>query len=53
MRDSRIGTFGALALVLAVGLKVTALAAIADGAAALVATHALARAWLPALMLWD
>jgi adenosylcobinamide-GDP ribazoletransferase len=53
MRDSRIGTFGTLALVLAIGLKAGALVAIADGAAALVATHALARTWLPALMLWD
>jgi adenosylcobinamide-GDP ribazoletransferase len=53
MRDSRIGTFGTLALVLTVGLKATSLAALADGAAALVAVHALARGWLPALMRWD
>jgi adenosylcobinamide-GDP ribazoletransferase len=53
MRDSRIGTFGALALILSVGLRTTALAALLDGAAALIAVHALSRAWLPALMRWD
>lgn len=45
MRDSRIGTYGALALGLVVALKVSALAALAPGAAAaaLVAGHAASR----------
>ena len=50
MRDSRIGTFGALALILSVGLRVSALSVLLDGAAALVAVHALSRGWLPWLM---
>lgn len=52
MRDSRIGSYGTLGLILIVGLKVAALAAIpngADAAAALVASHALGRAVIPAL----
>ena len=49
-RDSRIGTFGALALILSIGLRTTALATLIDGAAALIAVHALARGWLPWLM---
>ena len=49
-RDSRIGTYGAVALILSVGLRTTALASLADGAAALVAVHALSRGWLPWLM---
>lgn len=53
MRDSRIGTFGALALVLSVGLRAGSLASLADGAAALVAVHALSRGWLPWLMWQD
>ncbi len=53
-RDSRIGTFGALALILSVGLRTTALATLVDdGAAALIAVHALARGWLPWLMRKD
>ena len=46
MRDSRIGTFGTLALVLATGLKVAALSQLdgGDGLIALVAAHALGRA---------
>ncbi len=55
MRDSRTGAYGALALVLAVGLRAAALAAIAApgaAAAALIAAHALARALLPAVMAW-
>jgi adenosylcobinamide-GDP ribazoletransferase len=46
MRDSRIGTFGALALVVAVGLKVAALAPLSgiDGLGALVVAHGLGRA---------
>jgi adenosylcobinamide-GDP ribazoletransferase len=52
MRDSRIGSYGVMGLILVVGLKVAALAAIpngADAAAALVASHALGRAVIPAL----
>lgn len=52
-RDSRIGTFGALALILSVGLRTTALATLLDGAAALIAVHALSRGWLPWLMRKD
>ena len=55
MRDSRTGTYGALALILSVGLRATALAAIAaPGAAvaALIAAHAVARALPPAVMAW-
>lgn len=46
MKDSRIGTYGALALGIGVALRVAALAALPPwtGAAALVAAHALARA---------
>ena len=45
MRDSRLGTFGALALIVALGLKVAALASLAPLAAclALVAGHGLSR----------
>jgi adenosylcobinamide-GDP ribazoletransferase len=53
MRDSRVGTFGALALVLSVALRAAALAAIAvPGGAlgALIAAHGLSRAVLPAVM---
>jgi adenosylcobinamide-GDP ribazoletransferase len=53
MRDSRIGTFGALALILSVGLRVCALPHVLDAAAALVAVHALSRGWLPWLMRRD
>ena len=52
MRDSRIGSYGVMGLILLVGLKVAALSAIpngADAAAALVASHALGRAVIPAL----
>jgi adenosylcobinamide-GDP ribazoletransferase len=55
MRDSRTGAYGALALILSVGLRATALAAIAapgPAAAALIAAHALARALPPAVMAW-
>jgi adenosylcobinamide-GDP ribazoletransferase len=55
MRDSRVGTFGAVALVLSFGLRAVALGEIEPGAAALaalVAAHALSRAlFLPAMML--
>jgi len=50
MRDSRIGSFGALALIFSVGLRVAALAAIGQGGrvtAALVAAHAVGRGFLP------
>lgn len=55
MRDSRIGTFGALALVFAVALKATLLAGMATpatAAAALVVAGALSRATLPAILHW-
>ncbi len=53
MRDSRIGTYGVLALLLSVGLRAAALAALATGPAvlaALLAAHALARGVLPTVM---
>jgi adenosylcobinamide-GDP ribazoletransferase len=53
MRDSRIGTYGVCALALAIILRWSALASIADvsaAAMALIATHAAARAPLPAFM---
>jgi adenosylcobinamide-GDP ribazoletransferase len=56
MRDSRIGSYGVLALVLGVGLRVAALAAIGgsgDGgrvAAALLAAHAAGRGYLPLVL---
>jgi len=53
MRDSRLGSYGALALVLSVGLRAAALDALAGpGAAlaALVAAHALSRAVFPLLL---
>ena len=53
MRDSRLGTFGVLALVLSVGLRAAALARIGEmiyAVLALIAAHALSRALLaPAL----
>jgi adenosylcobinamide-GDP ribazoletransferase len=55
MRDSRIGAFGVLALILSVGLRVSALTGIADRALvfqALIAAHAVSRGLLPAVMLW-
>jgi adenosylcobinamide-GDP ribazoletransferase len=53
MRDSRIGTYGASALVLSIMLRWSALQAIADPSAvagALLAAHAVARACLPTFM---
>jgi adenosylcobinamide-GDP ribazoletransferase len=53
MRDSRIGTFGACALIMSIGLRWAALASLAGPgrvAAALIAGHAVARAALPLLM---
>lgn len=54
MRDSRIGSFGALALILAMGAKFSALTAFWDpfrATAALVAAAAFSRALLPVVML--
>ena len=53
MRDSRIGSYGVLALILSLGLRAAALAALAEPAAvmaALIAVHAAARAPLPLAM---
>ena len=53
MRDSRLGGYGALALVLATGLKASALSGITDGATALsllIAAHAGSRAVMPMAM---
>jgi len=53
MRDSRIGTFGACALVISLGLRWSALAAMASPRSVLIAlllTHAAARAGLPLFM---
>ena len=55
MRDSRSGAYGVLALLLSVGLRAAALAALAGpgpAMAALIAAHALARALPPAVMAW-
>ncbi len=55
MRDSRIGSFGALALLLALGIRGTAIAAIgrpAAVAAALAASGAVARAAMLGPLLW-
>ncbi|HEV2956071.1 MAG TPA: adenosylcobinamide-GDP ribazoletransferase [Xanthobacteraceae bacterium] len=54
MRDSRIGTFGACALIFSIGLRWAALASLAGptrAAGALIAAHAAARAMPPLLML--
>jgi len=55
MKDSHIGSFGALALILSVGLRVAALAALIERGAipfvgALLAAAALSRAALPAML---
>jgi adenosylcobinamide-GDP ribazoletransferase len=53
MRDSRLGTYGACALMMSLLLRWTALAGMASPAAvasALIATHVLARAVLPGFM---
>jgi adenosylcobinamide-GDP ribazoletransferase len=53
MRDSRVGSFGALALIFSVALRATALAALATPAlvmAALIIAHGLSRAALPVVM---
>lgn len=56
MRDSRIGTFGMLALLLATSAKLAALSTLPDletAATALLAAHALGRAVIPALAWWQ
>ncbi len=56
MKDSRIGTYGVLALVFSVGIKAALLAAMVDGAGAglaavaLIVAHTLSRAGLPMMM---
>jgi adenosylcobinamide-GDP ribazoletransferase len=53
MRDRRIGSFGALALIFSVGLRAASLAAIGEGghvAAALIAAHAVGRGFLPLVL---
>jgi adenosylcobinamide-GDP ribazoletransferase len=55
MRDSRIGSYGAIALFISLGLRWAAVTALLGGAAgavlgALVAAHAVSRAGLPAIM---
>jgi adenosylcobinamide-GDP ribazoletransferase len=51
MRDSRLGTYGALILMVSLVAKISALAALPDGflVQSLIAAHALARAVLPAM----
>lgn len=49
MRDSRLGSFGVLGLVVVVGTKLACLAALPNAAAALVAAHACSRFWPTAL----
>ncbi len=51
MRDSRIGTYGTLALILSVCLRAAAVAQLANPAGGLIAAHALSRALIPGLML--
>jgi len=54
MRDSRIGTYGACALILSIGLRWVALASVEDpvrAVLALIAAHTAARAMPPLLML--
>ncbi|MGO8921251.1 MAG: adenosylcobinamide-GDP ribazoletransferase [Stellaceae bacterium] len=54
MRDSRIGSFGVLALIFSVGLRAAAIAAIGSAGggviAALIAAHAVARGFLPLVL---
>jgi adenosylcobinamide-GDP ribazoletransferase len=54
MRDSRVGTYGVVALVFSLGLRVAAVAALPAvlGAATIVAAAALSRAMLPAILRW-
>lgn len=52
MRDSRIGTYGAIALIVSIGLRWIALATLSpvDGLIALVVAHAVSRAVLPCIL---
>ena len=50
MRDSAIGSYGALALILSVGLRVSAIAGVEHAWKALIAAHCLSRAALPLAM---
>lgn len=50
MRDSRIGAYGTLALILSVFLRASAIAQLANPAGALIAAHALSRAVIPGMM---
>jgi adenosylcobinamide-GDP ribazoletransferase len=55
MKDSRVGTYGALALILAALARIGALATLADPrlvALALIGAHGFSRALLPAMKLW-
>lgn len=51
MRDSRIGAYGTLALILSVGLRASALVGLPRPAAALIVAHSLSRAALPGVMM--
>ena len=53
MRDSRIGTYGTLALIVSIGLRWMALSALGalDGLIALVVAHAISRALLPPILM--
>jgi adenosylcobinamide-GDP ribazoletransferase len=56
MRDNRIGTFGTLALLFAVGLRVSILSGLASpnaAALAVIAAATVSRAVLPAVMRWQ
>jgi adenosylcobinamide-GDP ribazoletransferase len=54
MRDSRVGTYGVVAIVFSLGLRAAAVAALpaVPGAAAIIAAAALSRAMLPAILRW-
>ena len=55
MRDSRLGSFGVLALILSLGLRVSCLAALPGGWAAflvLIAASSASRALFPAVLCW-
>jgi adenosylcobinamide-GDP ribazoletransferase len=54
MRDSRVGTYGVVAIVFSLGLRAAAVAALPAvlGAAGIIAAAALSRAMLPAILRW-
>jgi adenosylcobinamide-GDP ribazoletransferase len=54
MRDSRVGTYGVVAIVFSLALRAAAVAALPAvlGAAAIIAAAALSRAMLPAILRW-